>query len=191
MKIFMIAFFRWDSYAVEDSLMNADRWLVAIAICVSLFGLFYSMYFNRKTLRLTQEHNKKMVTPALVFERDFNVTTKFTFFCSIKNAGFGPAIITSVKFIYKDKTFNDLHNLFMSNIQFYYGRIDDKETKLSKLDENEVLASGGNQELYFAKGKNVAIVVLMKDILSKTVITVNYECVYGSKHILKEFVNSF
>mgnify|MGYP001168192524 CR=1 FL=1 len=76
-----------------ESFFTTDRILVIFAMVLSLFGLGYSMFFNRRTLILTKDHNKKMVTPALVFERGSGADERFVYSCSIKNSGFGPAII--------------------------------------------------------------------------------------------------
>ena len=100
---------------ISSTFWDADRILVAIAILVSVFGLFYSMYFNRKTFRLTEGHNKLSVKPIV------NITVNFfkprTFSIILKNKGFGPAIISSVNFYYNDLVYDNFQTLYDNNLK--------------------------------------------------------------------------
>jgi hypothetical protein len=176
---------------ITESLFTTDRILVIIAIVVSLFALIFSFLYNRKTLILTKDHNKKMVTPTLVLNRGFNSYKTFNFSCNIKNAGFGPATITDIKFEYNGKSYKDFNDLFSKEVKMYLFMINHDKTKSSKLDEREVLAPNGEEHLYFIEIKNREYFNTLEEILRKTVATINYECIYGNKYMYKKIVNTF
>lgn len=176
---------------ITESLFTTDRILVIIAIVVSLFALIFSFLYNRKTLRLTKDHNKKMVTPILVLHRWFVSNDTYSYSCKLENAGFGPAIITDIKFICNAKSYKDFYDLFHVEINSTLFKIDHDKTKFSKLDEREVIASGGDQPLYFAELKNIDSLTILKEILGKTIVIIKYECIYGTKHTYKGTANPF
>jgi hypothetical protein len=172
--------------ANEPSFFSADRLLVIIAIAVSLLGLVISVRYNRKTLKMTESHNKKATHPALTLHRDF-INNVFTL--EVSNSGLGPAIITKVEFYYQNQTFNDLEKLLIKIIPNYQILTIPEECLNTIFDHKEVLAIGSKQNIYKSKLKNDKHFNEFRFALLKTEIKIDYESVYGEALKLNSFLD--
>jgi hypothetical protein len=170
----------------EPSLFSADRLLVIIAIGVSLLGLIISVRYNRKTLKMTESHNKKATRPALTLHRSF-INKVFIFEDS--NSGLGPAIITKVEFYYQNQKFTDLEKLLTKIIPNYQISTIPEECLIAVFDHKEVLAIGAKQNIYKSKLKNEIIFNKLSSALLKIEIKIDYESVYGEALKLNSFIH--
>lgn len=170
----------------EPSFLSPDRLLVIIAISVSLFGLAISVRYNRKTLKMTEAHNKKTTRPSLTLHRDF-INNEFTF--EMTNSGLGPAIITKVEYYYENEVCQNLEKLLDKVIPNYLVLTISEECLVSTFDDKEVLAIGFKQNIYKSKVKNENIFNKLKNTLLKIEIKVHYESVYGEGLILNSYIN--
>lgn len=170
------------------TLVSTDRSLVIIAILVSLAGLYISSQYNRKTLEMTEAHNKKTIFPALTLITNFKTNGANLFYCGIKNSGVGPAIITKVEFYYKKKKFIDLDKFLVEKFKTYSISTITKGSKISTLYDREVLAINSEQNIYKMYYKNPMIVLQIQAILKETRIKVEYESVYGEALNLDKMV---
>ena len=166
----------------ESTLWTTDRILILITIIISLFSLISAVIFNRKTLKITINHNKKSIIPSITFNRNYtsiNQSSEFT----ITNSGFGPAIITKVSFIYNEISYDSIHDLLKANISIAQLAFLEKESRESKLDNREVLAPGKEQDIYslkFSKGINFDDV---RTKLSNSKFIIEFENLYGDKFL--------
>jgi hypothetical protein len=169
----------------EPSFFSADRLLVIIAIAVSLLGLIISVRYNRKTLKMTESHNKKATRPALNLHREFidNV-----FIIEVSNSGLGPAILTKMEFYYQNQTFHNLEELLTKIIPNYLASTIPEECLITVFDNKEVLAIGSKQNIYKSKLNNETIFNNLRSALLKTEIKIDYESVYGEALKLNSFI---
>jgi len=113
------------SFVEYSNLITAITSIVAILL--SVFGLFYSVYYNRKSLRQSEDYNRKTleqtirhntlsVVPILAISKRLVSETK-TINIEIVNCGLGTAIITEISLIYNDITYlrNDFKQLLVNN----------------------------------------------------------------------------
>jgi hypothetical protein len=169
----------------EPSFFSADRILVIIAIVVSLLGLFFSVKYNRKTLKLTESHNKKVTRPALNLQKEFY---EDVFIFEVWNSGLGPAILTKVEFYYQNQTFNDLEKLLIKIIPNYLISTISEECLRTEFDQKEVLAIGSKQNIYKGKYNDDKIYNNVMSALLEIEIKIDYESVYGEDLKLNSFI---
>jgi len=87
--------------------------IAILAIFISLFGLVFSVIYNRKTIKITIRHNELSVKPLLQFSVlvDNNVgLIKY----DLSNRGLGPALFDYLVYKYEDETYNNINELFNS-----------------------------------------------------------------------------
>jgi hypothetical protein len=170
----------------EPTFFSTDRLLVIIAIGVSLLGLIISVRYNRKTLKMTESHNKKVTLPALTLHREF-INNVFIF--EVSNSGFGPAILNKVEFYYQNRKFTDLEKLLTKIIPNYLISTIREDCVITVFDHKEVLAIGDKQKIYKSKLKNKKCFKMLSSALLKIEIKIDYESVYGEALKLNSFIH--
>ena len=168
----------------KNIFLTADRSLVIIAILISVLSLIFAILYNRKTLRITIEHNTKTIMPDITFNRAFNkdeCTTKFT----ITNSGFGPAIIKSISFNYQNIEYKSILKLLEKNSSIAQNMFLKMKSTESIFDKLEVLAPGGNQNVFdltFPSGIDFDNV---RKVLSESEFSIEFEDLYKNNFTKK------
>jgi hypothetical protein len=91
-------------------------WVALLALFVAIISVGFAVYYNRKTLLLTEAHNKKTVEPLicdlytsnLIIEENKN--SRITY--EVKYCGLGPAIIKSFNYNLISKDFTLIFDLY-------------------------------------------------------------------------------
>lgn len=166
-------------------------WVAIIALVVGIFSLFFSIYFNRKTFRLTETHNKKMVKPWFSYWYRSELENHYSFESfEVKNCGFGPAKITNWKFIYKGNSYDSIIDAYQRHGDYLNYR--EELSSIVKLN-NVVLAPNETStlfKLYFAK-KNLLngdyyYARLFKEFTKEVSFELNYLNIYDDPGQSKE-----
>jgi hypothetical protein len=127
-----------------SDLLKPEYLLSFIAIIVSIFSLVLSVRYNRKTYRLTREHNKKTVEPMLSLLYTLQAPSidkkpRFQSF-QIKNCGFGPAVIKSFSLIVENIGYKHIQTLMdenLKNVNFNYSMSTLQNIENSIIPSNE------------------------------------------------------
>lgn len=131
-----------------------DTIVTLFALFVSIVAIYFSVRYNRKTFRLTEEHNMLSHKPLFTsyFSKDLgngNILIK------LANNGLGPAFIIKVKYKYSNYSSNDLFEL------------------IKKLDNSEIPFGFTINEPYSRKIENHWIAEKTDMILLKTTVVVD------------------
>jgi|GEM_PF-1987389 len=170
---------------IETAIITLDRVLGVTAISLSIITLILSVRYNRKTLRLTENHNKITIKPFIVTQSSSEII-KGKYSCSILNSGLGPAIIINNYFVYKNKNYENIRPLLKDIVGEWDYLITQKDISISKLDNREVISPGSTQHIYnFELPKQVEFSLVSIE-LSEVSFHVEYEDAYGN-----EFKKSF
>ncbi|MFT5971138.1 MAG: hypothetical protein ACI8ZO_001657 [Flavobacteriales bacterium] len=175
--------------ANEITSWSADRILVFTAIIISILSLIISVLFNRKTLNMTIDHNKKSVIPAITFHRREDADDK-SFSLSISNSGLGPAIITNISFAYKSETYSDIFTLLEKNTSISKEDFEKTGMLVSILDHREALATGKDEDIYSVKFTNDINYQTGKEIFKKTECVIQFEDLYNSTFKKRCIINN-
>lgn|ERR1035437_870483 len=166
---------------IIDKFLAPEYLLPIIAIIVSILSLRFSYRYNRKTLLLTKEHNRKSVEPilspiySLISEPYYielgSVTIprrKYEVVFELKNCGFGPAIIKSLLLIIDKTEYKDIFSLSDK----YIGQSNyNNDLSLKHTFDNEVIASNEhtlvfkihfNDEKYYQEFNELAKKISLK-----------------------------
>lgn len=164
----------------ENIFWTPDRILACCAIIVSLIALSSAFVFNLMNIA----HNKKTILPGLTFNRGFNSKEREAYL-SIKNSGFGPAIITKVKFVYNERNYESILSLINDSkeVSAFLKAKDGGE--ISKLDDREVIAAGGDQHVYTLSYLSDSNFMQVFSLFSKVEFVVNYEDLYERPYEVK------
>jgi hypothetical protein len=152
--------------------------LVAVfSLGVAVFALINGNQFNRKTLLMTETHNKKTVEPLLTHFYLRNDQTK-SHSLKIQNSGFGPAKIISAVYTIDGKQYKKFDNLVSENMLNTTFRYDLYAATI----ENSVIAS--NQEvvlfkLDFLPKSDIPSYTIFHELSNKTRLDIKFETIYG------------
>lgn len=172
-----------------NTFWDVDIIVAICAIVVSILGIGLGVYFNWKTLKITINHNRKSVRPALKFDRAFD-ELNFEIDHGLKNSGTGPAFITKLLFFYDNKEYKSLAFLLSSNISVYHSIVKQSKSIESNFDDREVIASSDYQNIYKSSFIENKYMFEIKKILRRTEIYVEYESIYEEKYFMREFINT-
>jgi hypothetical protein len=164
----------------QNSLISAYLLKYAIplaAIIVSIFSIWFSVLYSRKTLNLTKEHNKKIVEPMLthLYMLDIRGNSQSL---QIKNCGFGPALIKSVIFSVDGKQYEKFNLLITENMKNADYKADYNINNLGDciIASNELIVMF---KLDFEnKGDNNGF-MKFRELARRTSLNIKYETVYG------------
>lgn len=173
-------------YRLAILVIQSELVISICAIVVSVIGIYFGAYYNYKNLKNTKDHNKRTTEP---FISVLTETTKSRgHFCTLKNDGFGPAIIKSINYIYKEDKYEDIQVLYVKHFNTLRGNVNMKESQILLLFDDEVLGSGNSLELVkllFKEGYDIAnFVVFLKDVR----ININYKNIYGDQKNYSEYL---
>jgi hypothetical protein len=169
---------------VIDYLKEPNTVIAILAILLSVFSLFYSVYYNSKTLKHTIRHNKLSVEPALKNFRYIDSKTK-TIKIEIVNCGLGTAIINEISLIYKDVTYtrNDFKELLERN-----NILSKSIIRLYSYTDISPIASNERIRLFYSDIEEDENYYKINDIFSETIISVDYMTLYNEKKNHKDFL---
>jgi len=152
------------------------------AIIISLFSLIFSIYHNRKTLRLTEKHNMLSVRPILQISGSVESKSGIIEY-RVKNEGLGPALIQKINFKYDDNFFdnindllNDLQPRMASKTQFKL------DIKFKKIFPNTVISSNNALHIFKIKVNPEMYTNSLGDLLEKVNMNILYEDMYGKRY---------
>jgi len=161
-----------------ESLAQPVTIIALTAIVVSILGLIISVCYNRKSLKITIEHNKKSVEPKIDHLHMVNAH-EYKEYCELKNNGYGPAMIKEIKFYYQGNIYEDIVTLYKKH---FNGNISKIEKEKIYQYKDYPLASNSSILLYefiyapeYFKNNVDGITSFLEDIL----IEINYETVYN------------
>ncbi len=159
-----------------DQVTVSNTLLPILAIVVSIISLGFSL--------LSHRHNKKTVEPLLthLYTSDITATVKPhpNQSLSIKNCGFGPAIIKSMIFTIKNKRYKNLLTMFNENIKNseYEGQ------SYFRILEDYVIASNDEVpvfEISFQVYLSSDAFLQLRELLCSTTIDIEYRTIYGKR----------
>lgn len=150
-------------YSETISFWTADRTLVVIAIFVSLFGLLFSVFYNRKTLKMTEEHNKRTTEPHTI---------------KLVNSGFGPALINSVEFTCNGKIYTDFPTLLLENYLDASNNFETNSSSVTDIGAHTLIAIGTNIHLFTRTFKPHFNLHAYIDFLKDVRVQIEYENIY-------------
>jgi hypothetical protein len=173
------------------SLTKPDTIIAFVAIIISIVGFFYSVRYNRKTFKLTKEHNILTAKPIITFLYKTHLINK-RIVIKLSNSGLGPAILDKIIYKYNELSFENIDDLISKLretkiIDFSFKLIDICPSEISinfclsekdKLDLykcNIVETSQENVTKLFDIFGKIEIQVIYKDI---------FENIYQTKEIL-------
>jgi hypothetical protein len=175
-----------------EKFLTPEYLLPIIAIVVSLLSLRHSYRYNRKTLILTEEHNRKSVQPVLSTTFTEAIEPKSTDFhgaifryntyditFELKNCGFGPAIIKSFQLTYDNINYSEIFAL--CNKYIGQSNYDDK-LSLRHTFENEVIASNEHTLIFKIHFKEEKFFKEFHDIAKKIGLKIEFETIYEEEN---------
>ena len=163
------------------SFRDADTILAICAIVVSIVGLGISVYFNRKTFRHRQTHDKLTTEPHLALRNDLTEMKGISLI--LKNCGYGSAVIKEINFRYGGRKYRQIDDLYFENFKKLKGFVE--ESVFYVFDENEVLGSEETLELsklIIKKGFDYKSFI---EFLKEVTVEVNYTNIYNDERFFK------
>lgn len=154
-----------------------DYLIPLVAIIVSIFSIWFTVLYSRKTLNLTKDHNKKIVEPMLthLYMVDYLGNCQSL---QLKNCGFGPALIKSVIFSIDGKQYEKINLLVTENMKNADYKADFQINNLGDciIASNELIVMF---KLDFEnKGDNNGF-VKFRELARRTSLNIEYETIYG------------
>lgn len=171
-----------ENLSFKDSFFSNP--LASIAFVISCVALLFSIFWSF----LSHRHNLTSVKP--ICHLFFKYTEESgEFIYTLTNGGVGPALISDIKYIYKDKVHSNLREVLKEfNKEF---KVNDLVTKMNM--RNVTLSVNDPTNLM----SGILIKTKMKgnsepfcDELSKITVEVIYRSVYKKKFTLKENIDS-
>jgi hypothetical protein len=179
-------------------MLTTIDWVAVFALVVAIVSLFISVRFNRKTLNLTEKHNKKTVEPFLAdhfnnMSEDPDPSKKVQTY-TIKNCGPGPAIITLMRFTYKNEELTDLQAFYEEHTKSIncFSRL-----RITKIGSSHILSSNDNMELFNFSCPSDYHLKRILEINKSVGVHIVYSSIYGNEKVFhrdaiyydKEFVD--
>ena len=166
---------------------NID-WVATSALGVAIISVVIGILFNRKTLRLTEAHNKKTVEPLITDFYTFlaikEIGKSSSISYQIKNSGLGPAIITSLNFSYNG--INYAHALDIYNLNIGKSKYDTDTTSTFTLEQTQILSPNESLSLFEFYFKDLESAIEFHVLVKKFTFTLEYETIYGEKRSFKK-----
>lgn len=168
-----------------ESLSHPGSIIAISAIVVSITGLIISLWYNRRTLNITIEHNKKSVEPILNTDYVSSYKTKIESL-KISNRGLGPAIIKKIIFLYKGDKFDNIIDLYKKYHPDNLLKFQDQNWKYGKYSENTTLAPNEDILLYEIKYNSTDHFEDLRKISHEIITEITYWTIYKEKRIIDE-----
>ncbi len=172
-----------------ESLTQPGTIIAITAIIVSVVSLFISVWYNKISLRISMDHNKKSVEPLVDFMYEIDFTTKKEN-CDLLNNGVGPAILKSIKYYYNNESFNDILSLYkkhnVKNLEYilYDGR------KMGYYDNQTIIPVNGKLLLFdldYSKSEHFRE---LNEFHKKVIIEIEYQTIYYESRSYKGTISS-
>ncbi len=163
-------------------------WVAILALIVAIISIGIAIYYNRKTLQLTEAHNKKSVeplitdlyTPDIIIEKGKNSSVSY----QIRNCGLGPAIIKSYNFRINEKNFKHAFEIYEQNLgkpKYIY----DLST-IFIIEQSHIIASNESLFLFDLYFINLETAAQFHELVRKIAVSLEYETIYGEKRFFKK-----
>lgn len=168
-----------DTYINLTNAPSID-WVALLALFVSIISMLWVAWFNRRTLKLRQEHYKMSVEPFITdlyisdLYPDSNERPSQSY--QIKNGGLGPAILKSLSF-----NINNFENKSIIELYEKYFTTQQKVKALYsefKIDENHVISKDETIVLFKLTFDNKEHAEEFKDLARSISFELKYETVY-------------
>jgi hypothetical protein len=162
-----------------------------LAFVVSVFSLFFLIRNNRKTFRLTEQHNKKSVEPVFSInyseELDRDIVefggiqvprSSYIVKLELKNCGFGPAIIKSYALRIDNRDFEEIFSIYKQ----FIGQPKYVENKsYRRTFENDVIASNETKPIFIVCFTNSDSFKEFCELLKRIRLIIEFETIYEEK----------
>jgi len=163
-------------------------WVALSALIISVVSVVIAVSFNRKTLKMTEKHNKKSVEPLItdtyfaqtLSEKGKNSSVSY----KIKNCGLGPAIIKNINYRIKDTDNKSVFIIYESNISPINYIYDLSLCFL--MDKSHALASTESLELFNLYFRDFDSAEQFHNLIKNTEFSLDYETIYGEKRFFKK-----
>jgi hypothetical protein len=168
---------------------NPSSLIAIFALGTSIAGLLFTVWYTRRTLKITIDHNQKTVEPLLEIDtfQDFKSSSPHSRL-EIRNGGVGPAIIKNVHLEFNNNTYTDIYHLIKNEKKDIYDRLrKDKCEVLYEFPNTCVIAPNDLKtpyDLYFSIGDDTRNNFMM--FLGEVDIIIDYESIYQQKKRLKQ-----
>lgn len=154
--------------------------IALLAIVVSIAALIFSVIYSRRTLKITIKHNKLSVEPILsIYSHSCNNDNKYDAF--LRNAGMGPAILTSIKYLYKNNKYKSIFDLLEGNNTTLYDAFNGEKSSIGSITKGYTILPQNEFNLFkivFDKEKDF---LHFLSFMNQVVIKVKFETIYGDK----------
>lgn len=162
-----------------------------VAIIVSILSVIYSVLYNRRTLKLTEEHNKKSVEPKIFGSSDvmiyLNKEKASIIAYNVNNGGVGPAIIKSCSLKIENQEFTDIFRLLTTLENGH--KYDPDKSLATILEKDHVIVPNESIKLFELHVKDILEAKRYSEILKNISLKIEYENIYGEERLLiKDFL---
>jgi len=162
-----------------------------VAIFISILSVIFSVRYNRKTLKLTEEHNRKSVEPKIYGSSDvmiyLNKEKTSIIAYNVINGGVGPAIIKSCTLKMENKEFTDIFRLLRSTEQS--NKYESDNSMATILEKDHVIVPNESIRLFELYVKDILQAKRYSEMLNNISLRIEYENIYGEERFLvKDFL---
>lgn len=158
-------------------------WVAVSALGVAIISVVMGIIYNRKTLRLTEAHNKKTVEPLItdffvadaMLDQNKNSTASY----HIKNCGLGPAIIKSFCFKLNDNVYNHIFAIYKTHLG--EPRYLTDLSSVFTLEVNHILASNESLNLFDLRFKDLESYMPFINLMINVSFELEYQTIYNDE----------
>jgi len=157
------------------------------AILISLISILIGVRYNRITFKHQKEHDKRTTEPHLTMH--VAVLSDDGHHIELINNGFGPAFITSIRYIYSQKEYEDVNEIYVNDFPYLHGNIRAEDGEVGFLSNiGEIIASGESillLKLILPKEFNLKLFI---EFLKNIEIEVKYRNVYEDDEVFRDYL---
>ena len=161
-----------------------DNTVAIITIFVSIIALGYSIWYNRKTLTLSKKHHRFSVTPNMTFYHSM-LFQEENEWLEITNSGLGPALITSLRFIYNGHEYVTITDLYEEENPNNMALISLIESKTVLLHGSTALAAIKSMLIYRNEYISNNHFSDLFEFIKGVTLRIEYESIYGEKQVME------
>jgi hypothetical protein len=160
--------------------------LSIFAIIVSFFGVFFAVFYNRKTYEMNHSHYRMVTRPNIDFNYNFErVSGDRGRECLVlKNAGLGPAILKKMSFHAFGVSFDKIIDLYKKYYPLLYNNIAFLESNEFLLGAEYSMSPHDELSIFNIKYHSVPDAKYLNDALKEIKISIDYVGLYDENAIL-------
>jgi len=162
--------------------------IVAIcALVVSILGLYLAVRYNRRTIRITEHHNRLSVRPSLVVHY-YRKSKDNEEYALLKNEGLGPAYLKKIEYGYKGKTYFSMADHINENCTSQIDKIDAEQSATSKIADF-VLSKDSEIQLFRIKYYEKINLEDIEGVCQLLEINIRFKSIYDQDYFYRKVLN--